>query len=229
VSLNLAGTKPPVAWPSVAAVLSMPRLGFNDFWACIYQELGALKIPLRKVTGAYWERDLALGIEQAIAELDPDWILTADYDTVFTRDQVLALLDVAVRYPHADAIAPLQTARHHESPMFTARLPTGELVKSIARETLERGEVIRAETAHFGLTLFRVAKAEGAAEPWFARQFDPDGGVGEGGRDPDVNFWHGWHAAGTYALCGATRSRGPLRAHGALAGPEPRGGVPAAG
>lgn len=196
VSLNLAGTKPPKAWPKVACVLSMPRLGFNDFWACIYQELGALQVPLRKVTGAYWERDLTLGIEQAMAELDPEWILTADYDTIFTRHQVLALLDVAMRYPHADAIAPLQTARHHEQPMFTARLPGGELLKSIERETIERGEVIRAETAHFGLTLLKASKLEQLPRPWFARQFDEKGGLGDGSRDPDVSFWHAWKAAG---------------------------------
>ena len=66
VSLNLAGHKPPAIWPKVAAVISMPRLGFNDFWACAYQELGALGIPLRKMTGAYWDRDLALGIQGAL-------------------------------------------------------------------------------------------------------------------------------------------------------------------
>lgn len=196
VSLNLAATKRPVAWPKVACVLSMPRLGFNDFWACAYQELAALKIPLRKVTGAYWDRDLTLGIEGTIAELDPEWILTADYDTVFTRHQVEALLDVAMRYPHADAIAPLQTARHHEAPMFTARGKDGELVGTIPRETIERGEMIRAETAHFGLTLLRASKLKALPRPWFARQFDPAGGVGDGGRDPDVNFWHAWKAAG---------------------------------
>lgn len=196
VSLNLAGTKPPKAWPKVAAVISMPRLGFNDFWASAFNELGALRIPLRKVTGAYWDRDLSLGIEGLIGEEAPEWVLTLDYDTVFTRSQIMALLDVARRYPHADAIAPLQTARHHAAPMFTARKDNGEQVTHLGREALIDGEVIRAETAHFGLTLLRAEKLKAMPKPWFPRSFDGDGGYGDGGRDPDVAFWHNWKAAG---------------------------------
>lgn len=196
ISLNLAASKPPAKWPKVAAVISMPRLGFNDFWACAYQELAALGIPLKKVTGAYWDRDLTLGIEQELDSEDPEWILTMDYDTVFTRHQVLCLLDLAMRYPHADAIAPLQTARHHAQPMFTARFPSGELVKETNREHLSRGEVIKAETAHFGLTLLRAAKLKGLPRPWFERLHDEQGGYGDNGCDPDINFWRKWKAAG---------------------------------
>lgn len=196
ISLNLAGTKPPMAWPKVAAVISMPRLGFNDFWACAFQELKAVGIPLKKTTGAYWDRDLAIGIEQELDAEDPEWILTMDYDTVFTRHQVMTLLDVAMRYPHADAIAPLQTARHHAMPMFTARLPSGELVREFDRDVLRRSEVIKAETAHFGLTLLRASKLKALPKPWFKREYDERGGYSDNGCDPDINFWRQWKAAG---------------------------------
>lgn len=189
ISLNLCGTKPYEKWPQTAGVISVPRLGFNDFWACAYKELSPL-MPLRKVTGAYWDRDLTMAMEEVIQDHDPDWILTCDYDTIFTRDQVLTLLDIAARYPHADAIAPLQTARHHDQPMFTARMANGELVKGMNRDDLSRGEVIRAETAHFGLTLLRVSKLKALPQPWFNRTY------GEDARDPDVQFWHNWKAAG---------------------------------
>lgn len=155
-----------------------------------------MSIPLRKVTGAYWDRDLAMGIEGILADESPDWVLTCDYDTVFTRYQVQSLLDVAMRYPHADAIAPLQTARHHAAPMFTCRGENGALVGEISREALERGEVIRAETAHFGLTLLKASKLREMQKPWFPRTFDESGAYGDGGRDPDVAFWHNWKAAG---------------------------------
>jgi len=196
VSLNLCGFKPPAAWPKVGAVVSMPRLGFNDFWACAYQELGALRIPLRKTTGAYWDRDLTLGIEQMMAEEDPEWVLTCDYDTVFNRHQVRDLLSIASRYPHADAIAPLQTARHHDAPMFTIRNESGEAVQSLSREALTAGEVLLADTAHFGLTLLRTEKLKAFPKPWFTRLFDPQGGYGEEGCDPDVHFWRQWKEAG---------------------------------
>lgn len=196
ISLNLAATKPPASWPTVSAVISMPRLGFNDFWACAYQELGALQIPLRKVTGAYWDRDLTKGIEGAIEDTDPEWILTCDYDTVFTRHQVRDLLSLAARYPHADAIAPLQTARHHDAPMFTARLPDGQLLQQIDRGDLVRGEILKAESAHFGLTLLRASKVKALPRPWFERRFDSRGGYGDEGCDPDVAFWRKWKEAG---------------------------------
>lgn len=196
VSLNLAATKPPAVWPKVAAVISMPRLGFNDFWACAYQELAALNIPLAKVTGAYWDRDLSLGIERELKSEAPEWILTCDYDTVFTRHQVRDLLSVAARYPHADAIAPLQTARHHGSPMFTARTADGALVREMDRDLLAGGEVMKAETAHFGLTLLRAEKLRALRKPWFDRKFDSSGGFGDDGCDPDIQFWRHWKAAG---------------------------------
>lgn len=196
ISLNLCGFKPPAAWPKVAAVISMPRLGFNDFWACAYQELGALRIPLRKMTGAYWDRDLAIGIQGALDDEDPEWILTADYDTVFNRHQVRDLLSVASRYPHADAIAPLQTARHHDSPLFTARLPDGQILQNIDRDQIVAGEVMKVESAHFGLTLLRASKLRALAKPWFSRKFDENGAYGDNGCDPDVNFWRQWKAAG---------------------------------
>lgn len=196
VSLNLCGYKPPQAWPKVSAVISMPRLGFNDFWACAYQELAALGIPLRKMTGAYWDRDLAIGLQGALDDDEPEWILTADYDTVFTRHQVLDLLSIATRYPHADAIAPIQAARHHDSPLFTVRLPGGRIVQEMDREQIVQGELLKVESAHFGLTLIRAAKLKALAKPWFSRKFDEQGTYGDSGCDPDVHFWRQWKAAG---------------------------------
>lgn len=196
ISLNLCGVKPPPAWPKVAAVISMPRLGFNDFWACAYQELNAVGIPLRKMTGAYWDRDLAIGMQGALDDEDPEWILTADYDTVFTRHQVRDLLSIATRYPHADAIAPLQTARHHDAPLFTARLPDGQLVQNVDRAQIAEGEIMKVESAHFGLTLLRSSKLRALPKPWFSRKFDENGAYGDNGCDPDVNFWRHWKAAG---------------------------------
>jgi hypothetical protein len=171
-------------------VISLPRLGFNDFWACAYREFGPLGITMRRVTGAYWDRDLTIAIKESIEEHDPEFILTCDYDTVFSQEHVRGLLDLAIRYPHADAIAPLQVARHHGQPMFTTRGADGNIVPRMEREALAKGEMIRCETAHFGLTLLRTSKLKALPEPWFNRTY------GEDGHDPDVQFWHNWKAQG---------------------------------
>ncbi len=196
ISLNLAGNKP-ADIPLTAGVISMPRLGFNDFWACAFQELNSAGVSLRKSTGAYWDRDLTRGIEEALADQNPEYILTADYDTIFNRHQVRDLLDLAHRYPHADAIAPLQTARHHNRPMFTAVGPDGKVIQQATREDLTHGEILKARTAHFGLTLFKADKLRALPKPWMKRVYTNDGSHdGEGAMDPDIYFWQNWADAG---------------------------------
>jgi len=68
ISLNLEGVKPRTHYPKIAALISLPRLGFNDMWACAFRELSALKIPLRSCGGAYWDSVLESGIAECLAE-----------------------------------------------------------------------------------------------------------------------------------------------------------------
>lgn len=188
ISLNLCGTKPYAVWPKCHAVISMPRLGFNDFWDCAVTYLKYF-MPVRRTSGAYWDWNLEQAIDEAILETDPEWILTADYDSIFMADQIMALLDLAARHPEADAIAPLQSSRSHNSPMFTI-MKDGKPQKEIAREEITRRELIETRSAHFGLTLLRVSKLKLLPKPWFYRTW------GEAQADPDVNFWDLWRKNG---------------------------------
>lgn len=188
ISLNLCGTKPYTEWPKTSAVISMPRLGFNDFWECAVSNL-RMFMPVRRITGAYWDANLEQVMDESIAETDPEWILTADYDSVFTADQVMGLMDLAVRHPEADAIAPIQCSRSHDAPMWTVQGDDGKPVKMIDRKTLQE-ELFPSASAHFGLTMLRVSKLKALPKPWFFRTY------GEAKRDPDVNFWHHWKQHG---------------------------------
>lgn len=188
ISLNLCGTKPPTSWPSAYAVVSLPRLGFNDFWDCAITYLKPF-MPLRRITGAYWEWNMEQAIDQVFEEANPEWILTADYDSVFTQDHIMALLDLAARHPEADAIAPLQSSRSHNSPMMTVADKDGKVVTQIDRSDLDV-ELLPAASAHFGLTLLRASKLRALPKPWFFRTWGADQ------RDPDVNFWHHWKQNG---------------------------------
>lgn len=189
ISLNLCGTKPYDVWPKCAAVISMPRLGFNDFWECAVSYLGRM-MPVRRITGAYWDANLIQAIEESLEASDPEWILTADYDSVFDADQVLGLLDLAARHPEADAIAPIQTARWHDRPMWTVQAASGAKVSEVRREDLMQAELMESASAHFGLTLLRASKLKALPQPWMQRRY------GHEQRDPDVDFWHNWKAAG---------------------------------
>jgi hypothetical protein len=171
---------------------SAPRLGFNDFWDCAMLELAPL-MPFRRVTGAYWDRDLTHAIEESIADHDRNGSSAVITTRSFTRDQIYTLLDLAVRYPHADAIAPLQTARHHAAPMFTVPATTAISSREWPERTSRAGKCSGRKPRIFGLTLAAGIEAAGDAEALVQPHVRPNG---ESDKDPDVQFWHNWKAAG---------------------------------
>jgi len=201
VSLNLQGTKPPAVWPKISAVMSVPRLGFMDNLFCA-QELVRRGIPLRKFSGAFWGQCLTRGIEQVLEEDHPDYVLTIDYDTIFTGRDVEALLAAAVRHPTVHAIAPLQVSRSLAKPLMTVRGDDGEPVSRLDRSYLDP-ELAPATTAHFGLTLLQAAALRRLPRPWFHGQPDRDGRWGDDRTDDDVGFWRAWADDGL-TLCVAS-------------------------
>ena len=199
ISLNLFGYKAPEAWPSVTAVMSTPRLGFMDNFFCSFQSLSPLRIPIRKVTGAFWGPCLTRAIEDAIEGEGPEYILTMDYDSVFTRGDVETLIFAMMQHPEVDALAPLQASRSRSTPLFTLFDAAGNPRSSVSREEMQ-ADIVPARTAHFGLTLLRVSALQDLPRPWFYGKPDPDGRWGEARVDDDIAFWHAWHAAGK-SLC----------------------------
>lgn len=195
ISLNLQANKPPEFWPKTAAVMSMPRLSFTDNYFCAFEALPQLGIQLRKHTGAFWGQCLTRAIEESLAKFDPEYILTLDYDSVFTRQDVQALLSAASRHPYADAIAPLQASRSRSLPMLTIRGEDGGNLSQIPVESLQK-ELLRASTAHFGLTLIRADAIRDCPKPWFHATPDSKGEWGDARTDDDIHFWRQWEAAG---------------------------------
>lgn len=193
ISLNLQGTKPPAAWPKVAAVMSTPRLGWNDFWGCALETLGRLGIRLTKHTGAFWEQCITRGLIEAGRD-NPAYLLTLDYDTIFSAQDVQTLLIEAMRHPEADAIAALQVHRSQPTPLMTVGGPEGNLA-AVPFSLLEPA-LTKARTAHFGLTLLRADKLAALPRPWFHGCPDTDGDWSEARLDPDISFWRAWEAAG---------------------------------
>lgn len=196
VSLNLAGTKPDRSkWPRrVKAVMSVPRLGFMDNFFCAFEGLAKLGISLRKHSGAFWGQCLERSIDESLAE-GGEWILTVDYDTVFTKDHVEALLDLASRYPEADAIAPVQASRSRAFPLMTIRGEDGKNLSHVPVELFD-AELAKVNTAHFGLTLIRADKLRQMPRPLFWSRPDSTGNWGDGREDDDIYFWREWEKAG---------------------------------
>jgi hypothetical protein len=195
ISLNLAGTKPHQAAIGVSGVMSVPRLGFMDNMFCAIEALPPLRVNLRRHTGAYWGQCVERVMEEALAQDNPDAILTLDYDSIFTKRDVGMLMQLMCCHPEADAITAVQAGRGKNAPLFTMRDGEGQNISGAPITTFS-GDLTQVATAHFGLTLIRADKLRAMQKPWFHDVPAADGGWGDGRTDADVQFWRKWEEAG---------------------------------
>ena len=205
ISLNLQGRKPRKPGIKVAAAMTTPRLGFNDMWNCAVKVLPRFGIELVRTGGAFWGHHLTVGIEKAIADHNPDYILTIDYDSVFTAKHLAALMQLACLYPDAGAIAPVQLGRGDTNHLFNIVPPDGAQTGPfhVAADHF-RSDLIPLNTAHFGLTLINAEKLKALPHPWFLEVPNQEGRWSEGRVDPDIYFWRKWAEAG-HSLMLATK------------------------
>lgn len=203
VSLNLMGTKPiegadivlsPAKPIKVAAIMSVPRLGFMDNFFCAFQALLPNKVTLRKHTGAFWGQCLERGMDECVKD-GCDWILTIDYDSIFTKEDIANLIRLAQENPDADAIAPIQAHRTKPTPLMTMNGPDGKKLAEVPFETFDP-ELTKIATAHFGLTMIRVERLKKMRKPWFISLPAGDGTWSEGRTDDDIYFWRRWAQEG---------------------------------
>jgi tRNA (mo5U34)-methyltransferase len=175
------------AMAKVAAVMSVPRLGFHDNMSCVFEAFSPLAVPIMKVQGAYWGQCLERGMLSVIDQ-GADIIVTVDYDTVFKREDVESLLNLMYEHPEAAAIASTQIGRGHYRMLMTARGRSGQVRKDIPLAEFE-AETSKVATSHFGLTAIRVSDLMDLPHPWFIAKPDADGMWGSGRTDADIAFW----------------------------------------
>lgn len=203
ISLNLCGHKRPEKWPNVSAIMSVPRLGFMDNFFCAFEALNPLRINLRKVTGAFWGQCLERGFEMIVGDDAPEFILTLDYDTVFTRNDVEDMLALMIANPGVDALAPVQASRSKNAPLFVVAGADGKGV-AIVRSDYFDAPCADVVTANFGCTLIRASALKDLPKPWFHSKPDAQGSWHNGHVDDDIFFWHRFKEAGK-RLCIASR------------------------
>ena len=179
---------------SVAAVMSVPRLGFQDNSFCVIEGLMPLKIPIIKSSGAFWGQCLERGMRQQIDE-GFDAVLTVDYDTVFKQEDVEILIKLMLEHPEADAIVPIQAGRANMGALMTLKTKTGQ-VREVIRYDEFKPDVTKIATGHFGLTLIRSSSLLKLPTPWFWAQPNSDSYWGPGKIDDDIYFWKLMEKAG---------------------------------
>lgn len=194
VSLNLQGIKgQPQGEPIViAGAMSLPQEGPIIAQYSVQQLGAAMGIPIYHGYGVMWHHALTRSIDQARsfkqrvpsqdlhepAWKEPDFILTIDYDSIFQPKDVGYLAALLHDNPDVDVVVPMQMKREG-GPLLAASSTGVDL----------RSDLVKIETGHFGLTLFRRPVFERLPKPWFYERPDPDGGWGEGRMDSDIGFW----------------------------------------
>jgi hypothetical protein len=171
--------------------MSVPRLGFNDFWGhapFIFAQRG---IRLKPSMGVFWGQTLQNSIQAAMDD-GADGIITVDYDSLFKPDDLDNLMRLIHAYPEADAIVPMQMGRDKIGMMATRNEPP------VTGEELLR-EMIPIDTGHFGLTFLRSTALSSMSKPWLQHSANDQGEYAEGKIDEDVYFWRKFKAEGKRA------------------------------
>ena len=179
--------KPKATDIKIAALMSVPRVGWNDSWAAISDALRPFKIPIRTFNGVFWGHCMQNLLEDCVSE-GLDWALTIDYDSMFSAEHLDRLIGWFGQSEDIDAIAALQMRRSQPFPLMTQKGKT--------RAELN-GRPLKVNTAHFGLTLIRLDALKQIPKPWFKGEPGADGSWRADDRlDPDIWFWHQWQKAG---------------------------------
>ena len=198
-----SGTKDPEKYPAnhpeevnyqhplekmrVAAVMSVPRLGFSDNMTSVFETMFGLRIPMISVQGAFWGQCLERGIQQLI-DAGVDVILTIDYDTIFKREDVEKILRLMYEHPEATAIVPLQKGRGGFPILMSMKSRSGQVRSNVPITELKE-DTVRISTGHFGLSAFRVKDLLDLPHPWLWDMPNNDNQWGPGRIDADIYFW----------------------------------------
>lgn len=199
ISLNLMGYRPLTDdhfdLSTIRAVLASARFGPALHHRCAYGALMGLRIDYRTVIGCFWHQILSEAIEKTIANATCEYVLTCDFDTIFTQSDVLELARLMRAYPDAGAICALQSKRGCESPLMGNRNSDGT---AAAIGWYDRNQLLSpVDSGHFGLTLFRAEKLRAMPRPWMCPKPNPRNGRWDDGCiDADIDFWLNWRDAG---------------------------------
>ena len=193
-ALNLVEAEVQPVKLSVGAVMSVPRLGFQDNMFCIFESLMPLHIPIMKVQGAFWGQCLERGIQTQI-DAGLDAILTIDYDTLFKPEDVGWMIKIMKDHPEIDIIVPVHVGRSGMHALMTMKSKTGQVMTQVPREEFKK-DLVKIASGHFGLTLIRTSAIMKMPHPWFLGQPNVEGQWGTGRIDDDIYFWKQAEKAG---------------------------------
>ncbi len=198
VSLNIGGYKPSgiaKVCENTTAVLSAPRFGPTIHYRYAIKAFYNAKVPYQVCMGAYWHQVLSQTLESQI-EHGSKYIITCDYDTIFTYQDVIELYRLMEAQTDADAICALQSKRGDDKvALFGIKNEDGTHKKAIPAARMTQN-LLRISTGHFGLTIFRVDSLNKMERPWMMCKPGSEGKWEDDKIDADIDFWSNWKSHG---------------------------------
>jgi len=173
----------------ICAIMSCPRLGWQDHFDCVQATLGKFGIPLNKGYGAFWGQHMQDLMEKAIKR-GIDWLIALDYDTLMGPPHLDMMLKWMGNRPEADALVPLQPRRNADDVLAFAYGVPGSVTKAAF------GDLTPIDAGHFGFTVIRLEAVARMPKPWFMHQPDVTGSWGGGRIDDDIWFWRRFRQSG---------------------------------
>lgn len=192
--------------PKIVALMSCPRLGWTDNFRCAQSVFMSLGIGMLVDSGVFWGQGLSR-LMKLCADKGIQYVVTLDYDSIFTREHVARLYQLMNENPDIDAIVPVQVKRESNSSMFTMRRDSDELElldTAKAEEFMKPLTLI--VTGHFGLTIIRTSSLAKLHKPWFKSEPDVNGEWEQGHIDEDIYFWLNGFSVG-WKVCLANEVR----------------------
>jgi hypothetical protein len=178
----------------IAAVMTAPRFEITYCRNQIQRSLDKLRIPLTVSGGVFYGQCMQKMLT-TLCDSDCEYAVTVDFDTLFTSDQLLRLISIIKQESDIDAITGVQVRRGKPTMLGTCH--GGEVVSEDERRvTVDDRGLLRAKTAHFGLTVIDLAKLRTVPKPWFLSTPNADGEWEGDKTDDDVHFWLQWEKAG---------------------------------
>lgn len=170
---------------TVAALMTAPRYECVAARNVIERAMNGTGVPLTISGGVYYGQCMQSMMEGLIGKVD--YILTVDFDSVFTPKHVQRLLSIIAQEPDIDALAAVQPMRGKPR-LLGSTYGGGELQW--------KGYPLKVDSAHFGLTVIDAKKLESVEKPWFFAKPDESGSWGDDRIDADVWFWRQWEKSG---------------------------------
>lgn len=196
-SVNLQGYKPTddrKVCEKTQAILSCPRYGPLLHTRSVNNAFGRARVPYAVGFGAYWHQVLSEQLEEAIAS-DAEFVITSDYDSLFTYHDVVELWRLIRACDDVDAICALQCKRGGEDVLIGMDDATGKPRNRIYKAEFAT-RLTRVQRGHFGLTIFRCEALRKQSKPWMLPVPSKEGRWDEGKVDADIYFWRKWLAEG---------------------------------